>query len=91
MATVSATDAKNRIGDLWDMADHEPVTVERNGVAKYQVISTAHFIAVPLEEYARLKSARRAPRFGFAREQFEGFDSEALLAVDISAELEGEL
>jgi len=88
MATISATDAKNKIADLWQMADREPVTIERNGVAKYQVISTDQFVAVPIEEYNRLRSARRAPEFGFAREYFEGVDTDALLAVDVASEFE---
>ena len=88
MATVSATDAKNRIGELWALADDEPVTIERNGSPKYQLISTDHYVAVPKEEYDRLKSNRRAPLFGFARQEFKGFDSDALLAVDLSAEFE---
>lgn len=91
MATVSATDAKNRIGELWDLADQEPVTIERNGVARYQVISTDHFVAVPVEEYARLKSIRPSRQFGFAREQLKNLDVAALLAVDVTAELEGDL
>jgi len=91
MATISATEAKNKIGDLWQMAEQEPVTIERNGVPKYQIISTDQYVAVPKEEYDRLRSVKRAPRFGFAREQLKGLDTDALLAVDISAELEGDL
>jgi len=89
MATISATDAKNKIGDLWAMAEQEPVTIERNGVPKYQLISTDHYVAVTVEEYDRLKSVKRAPRLGFAKEELAGLDVDALLAVDISAEFEG--
>lgn len=89
MATISATDAKNKIGDLWQMAEREPVTIERNGVPKYQIIATDQYVAVPRDEYRRLKSAKRVPRRGFAREQLKGLDVDALLAVDITAELEG--
>jgi hypothetical protein len=88
MAIMSATDAKNKIGELWHLAEREPVTIERNGVAKYQVIPTDRFVAVPIEEYATLKPAKRAPQFGCAREKFKGFDSAALLAVDITGEFE---
>ena len=88
MATMSATDAKNRIGELWELASREPVTIERHGVPMYQLISTDQFVAVPLDEYERLKSVKRAPRFGFARDQFKGFDADALLAVDAGGELE---
>ncbi|HEY3330081.1 MAG TPA: hypothetical protein VGK19_08690 [Capsulimonadaceae bacterium] len=88
MATVSATDAKNRIGDLWSMADIEPVTIERNGSPRYQLISTDHYVAIPKAEYDRLKATRRAPQFGFARQAFADFDSESLLAVDLIGEFE---
>jgi prevent-host-death family protein len=91
MATVSATDAKNKIGELWAMAEEEPVTIERNGVARYQLISTESYVAVPRAEYDRLKSTKRIPQFGFAKEYFKGFDSDALLAVDVSAEFENSL
>jgi PHD/YefM family antitoxin component YafN of YafNO toxin-antitoxin module len=88
MATMSATDAKNKIGELWDLAEQEPVTIERNGVAKYQLISTDKYIALPKHEYERLRSVKRVPRRGFAREALKDLDVEALLAVDISAEFE---
>lgn len=91
MATISATDAKNKIGELWAMAEIEPVTIERNGVPEYQLISTEHYVAVPIEEYKRLQEARRTPRFGFAKELLKGIDSNALLAVDIQDEFEGYL
>jgi hypothetical protein len=84
MATISATDAKNKIGDLWALAEVEPVTIERNGIAKFQLISTDSFVAVPIEEYKHLKANRRTPELGFGRELFAGVDVDALLAVDIS-------
>jgi hypothetical protein len=85
---MSATDAKNHIGELWELAEREPVTIEHNGVPRYQLISTDRYVAVPVDEYARLKAARRTPRFGFARKLFKDFDTDALLAVDAGAELE---
>ena len=91
MATVSATDAKNRIGELWALAEEAPVTIERNGVAKFQVISTEHYVAVPIDEFDRLKSKRRTPRFGFAKDYFQGVDTDALLAINASTELERSL
>ncbi|MGO8670429.1 MAG: type II toxin-antitoxin system Phd/YefM family antitoxin [Capsulimonadaceae bacterium] len=89
MPTVSATEAKNRIGDLWQLAELERVTIERNGVPKFRLISTDHYVAIPIEEYSRLRSLRRTPRRGFAKAQFEGFDTDTLLAVDVTAEFEG--
>jgi len=91
MATMSATEAKNRIGDLWALAEAEPVTIERNGVAKFQLISTDTYGAGPIAEYDRLNSPKRTPRFGFAKEFFEGFNSDALLGVEISGEFEDSL
>ena len=91
MATISATDAKNKIGELWAMADREPVTIERNGIPKYQLIATDSYVAIPIEDYNRLMDVRRAPRFGFAREELSGLDVDALLAVDVSDEFEGGL
>ena len=88
MTTFSATDAKNRIGDLWTLAEDEPVTIERNGIAQFQIISTNKYIAIPISEYDRLKSQRRAPRPGFAKDLFAGVDVDALLAVDIVQEIE---
>ncbi len=84
MPTVSATEAKKRIGQLWRLAETEPVTIERNGVPKYQIISTDRYVAVPLEVYARLCATRRAPRFGFARHLLLTVDTDALLKVDIT-------
>ncbi len=88
MATVSATDAKNRIGELWALAEEAPVTIERNGVPQFQLISTDHYVAISIEEYEKLKPKKRAPQFGFARDLFEGVDTDALLAVDILGEFE---
>jgi hypothetical protein len=85
---MSATDAKNHIGELWELADREPVTIERNGVPKYQLISTDQYVAVPVGEYALLRSSRRAPRFGFAKDLLKDLDTDALLAVDAGTELE---
>jgi prevent-host-death family protein len=88
MIKISATDAKNKIGELWALAESEPVTIERNGVPKYQLISTDHYVAVPIEEYDKLKAARKTPKPGFAKDLFEGVDVDALLAVDITSEFE---
>jgi PHD/YefM family antitoxin component YafN of YafNO toxin-antitoxin module len=88
MAKVSATEAKNKIGELWALAEVEPVTVERNGVSAFQIISTKHYVAVPIEEYDRLKENKPIPKFGFAKDIFKGVDTDALLAVDILGEFE---
>lgn len=91
MATMSATDVKNHIGELWELADREPVTIERNGMPKYQLVSTEKYVVVEVDEYNRLKSNKRVPRRGFAKHLLKGFDMDALLAVDVTSEFEGYL
>jgi PHD/YefM family antitoxin component YafN of YafNO toxin-antitoxin module len=87
MKTISATDAKNKIGELWDLADKEPVTVERNGKARYLLVPLDRYVAISKDEYKRLRGPRKAPRMGFAKDLFVGVDTAALLAVDISDEM----
>jgi hypothetical protein len=86
MVTMSATDAKNKIGELWDIADREPVTIERNGTPRYLVVPVGAYVAVPREEYDRLRGGapRQSRRIGFARTVFAGADIAALLDVDLS-------
>ena len=48
MTTISASDVKNRIGDLWDSADKEPVIVERNGKPRYMVTAIDKYVAIPI-------------------------------------------
>jgi PHD/YefM family antitoxin component YafN of YafNO toxin-antitoxin module len=88
MTRVTATEATNKLDDIWALADKEPVIVEHNGVPKYKVISMDRYVAVSGQEYDRLGSARRSPSFGFARQEFPAFDSNALLAVDVTNEFE---
>ena len=49
MKHFSATDAKNRFGELMEQSSNEPVTIEKNGRA-FRVVLSA-------EEYERLTSA----------------------------------
>ncbi len=88
MQTISATDAKNRIGELWSLADKEPVTVEINGTARYVVVSLENYAVISKEEYDRLRAPKKAPRPGFAKDLFAGIDTAKLLAVDVSEEFE---
>jgi hypothetical protein len=83
MQTISATDTKNRIGELWEMAEREPVTVERNGLPTFQVIAIDKYVAVPREEYDRMVAGSKGMQPGFAADLFEGVDVDALLAVDL--------
>lgn len=53
MATMSATDAKNKFGQLLEMAQKEPVRVQKNGRDVGVMISP--------EEYAALRQAGSDP------------------------------
>jgi len=54
MAAVTATDAKNRFGQMLEMARTEPVHIQKNGRDLAVVVSA--------EEYARLTANSIAPR-----------------------------
>jgi prevent-host-death family protein len=54
MSTISATDAKNRFGELLEMARKEPVRVQKNGRDVGIMISPEH--------YQRLVEASAAPK-----------------------------
>lgn len=45
MSTVSATDAKNRFGELLEMARQEPVRVQKNGRTVAVVVSPEQYEA----------------------------------------------
>jgi hypothetical protein len=87
MATITATEAKNRIGELWEMADHEPVIVERNGTPRYLVAALDKYVAIPRDEYDRLRGVGVPPRLGFAQQLLEGVDTDALLQMDLDETL----
>jgi prevent-host-death family protein len=53
MATMSATDAKNRFGELLERARREPVEVQKNGRTVGVMISA--------EEYEAYKTAQARP------------------------------
>lgn len=54
MATMSATDAKNKFGQLLEMARTEPVRVQKNGRDVGVMLSP--------EQYATLQNAVEQPR-----------------------------
>ena len=54
MSAITATDARNRFGQLLEMARAEPVHVQKNGRDVAVVLSP--------EEYARLTASAEAPR-----------------------------
>jgi len=46
MAEVTATEAKNRFGELLDMARTEPVAIQKNGRVTAYVVSAEQFEAM---------------------------------------------
>lgn len=80
MAHVTATYAKNNLGAVWELAKEEPIEVRSNGAPIAVILSP--------EEYTRLVQSRgrlgRPRRFGLLAERFRGFDTDALLNVDVS-------
>jgi prevent-host-death family protein len=54
MADISATDAKNKFGQVLEMAQAGPVHIQKNGRDVAVVVSP--------EQYAALQSASAAPR-----------------------------
>lgn len=54
MAAITATDAKNRFGQVLEMAQAEPVRIQKNGRDVAIVLSP--------EQYAALVSGSNAPR-----------------------------
>lgn len=61
MRSMTATDAKNRFGQVLEMAQAEPVHIQKNGRDVGIVISP--------EEFARLKAGADAPKVRPAIEQ----------------------
>lgn len=75
MVTITATEARNSIGELWRQAAHEPVTVLSAGQAVAVVLSPA--------EFSRLTARSRGAKAGFAKHLFAGADMNALLETNI--------
>jgi len=75
MTTITATEARNHIGQLWRKAADEPVTVLSTGKAIAVVLSPA--------EFAKLTAQRRGAKAGFARHLFPEVDWNALLETSL--------
>lgn len=75
MITISATEARNNIGKLWNEAANGPVTVLSAGQAVAVVLSPA--------EFARLTARKRGIKAGFGKHLFPGVDMNALLETNI--------
>ncbi|MBV9848260.1 MAG: type II toxin-antitoxin system Phd/YefM family antitoxin [Armatimonadetes bacterium] len=86
--TVTATDARNNIGRLWENARRGPVKVLSAGKPVAVVVSPDDYEAL---KRAAERGARPVPRPGFAADLFPGVDVDALLAVPIEDQFEGYL
>lgn len=76
MVTMTASEARNNIGKLWDAAANEPVLVESVGKPLAVVMSP--------DQYDRLTAKRRKPRvLGTGANLLAGLDVEKFLAIPI--------
>jgi prevent-host-death family protein len=77
MQTISATDARNNIGKLWETASREPVTVESAGKPIVVVISP--------ETYNKLTGVLRPRQAGCAKHLLSGagIDVNELLSISV--------
>jgi prevent-host-death family protein len=55
MPTVRASDAKNRFGEMVDIAQREPVRIERHGRAVAVLVSEAEYAALEQMKLERLR------------------------------------
>ncbi len=75
MTTISATEARNNIGKLWDKASNGPVTVLSAGEPVAVVLSPA--------EYEKLTARKQGAKAGFAKHLMSDSDVRGLLATNI--------
>lgn len=76
MVRMTATEARNNIGKLWDRAAQEPVQVEAAGKPLAVVMSP--------QQYERLTAAHRKPRVpGTGANLLAGLDVQKFLATPI--------
>ncbi|BDI29664.1 hypothetical protein CCAX7_17150 [Capsulimonas corticalis] len=84
MQHITVAFVKDNPEEVWEMAKQGPVEVRDGDVVVAVVVSP--------EEYQRLSSGRgrlgRPRRTGLMAEQFKGFDTDALLRVDVSEAFE---
>jgi prevent-host-death family protein len=73
--TITATQARNKIGELWEAVAREPVTVTSNGVPTAVVLSP--------EDYSRLTLPRKPRMPGSMKYLLQNVDTDALLATPI--------
>jgi len=79
MATITATFAKNNIGELWKMSKDGPVVVKQKGVPVAVVLSPKQF-----EEITGRSVLGRRRNLGMLAKKAGDFDSDAFLNTDIS-------
>ncbi len=75
MITMSATDARNNIGRLWDAATEEPVLIESAGKPIAVVLSPA--------EFQKLTRQRRPRQAGCGKRLLANINVDALLNTPI--------
>ncbi len=75
MTTISATEARNNIGKLWNEAANGPVTVLSAG----QPVA----VVLPPAEFAKLTARKQGIKAGFGKHLFPGVDMNALLDTSI--------
>lgn len=59
---ISATEAKNRFGQVLEQAQHGPVVIEKSG--------RPHSVVVSAEQFDALRSAARQPKVPMTGERF---------------------
>ena len=75
MVTITATKARNNIGELWNKAADEPVLVLSAGQPIAVVLSPA--------EFDKLTARRGGAKAGFAKHLFRDVDMNALLDTSL--------
>ena len=75
MVTIDAATVSDNLGDLWNTAAREPVTIESAGKAIAVVLSP--------EDYTKLSAPHQRRKAGTMKDLFAGVDVNALLATSL--------
>lgn len=79
METISATFAKNNIGEVWEKAKKGPVEVLRDGIPVAIIMSPEYY-----QELERNRRRLGRPRrFGLLADKLKNSDVNGLLNVDV--------
>lgn len=82
MTEMTALDAKNRFGQLMEMAQRKPVTITKNGRPSVVVMSADAYDRRRSSAQERLRAALERTRTDAARKGLTEADLEKLLADD---------